>query len=118
MTLYDYIKAHPEIEELPVHDKEYLMESYFYQDILEPQDDWDRAMATIAQKLTVIEEDNYGGYYCAGVTTNLSEVIKKALPKTANLFINNDVDSIMADIENIFSGYVSEQWLTDFAKEV
>lgn len=120
MTLYDYISNYPDPDkdEFAVIDNVYDVETYFYEDILHPQDDWDKAMATIAKKLTVIRElpSTESGYDYDKVIVNLSEVIEKALPYTKELFIDNEIDPIMDDIENILSGCVSERWLMDFAK--
>lgn len=115
MTLYEYLSKHHEIYELPVHDNEYKIEIYFYHD---NKDEWDKAMQTIAKKLKVICEDKE--YYCAGVTVNLSEVIEKNLGNGTfeKLFIRNDTESIMEDIENIFSGHVSEKWMVEFANSL
>ena len=112
MTLYEFILKHQDIDELTVWDKDYDMEIYFYPDCVNPADEWDKAMCEIAKKLTIVTE-NWG----KGVTVNLSDVIERNLNNGAfeNLFIWNDVDSIMADIENVFAGYVSEKWMIDFA---
>ena len=120
MTLYDYISNYPDPDmwEFAVIDNVYDVETYFYDSILHPDDDWDKAMATIAKKLTVIRElpSTESGYDYDKVIVNLSEVIEKALPYTKELFIDNEIDPIMDDIENILSGCVSERWLMDFAK--
>lgn len=110
MTLYEYMKSKEEDSEFTVHDKEYPMESYFCNDV--PEDDFDRGMEIIAKSLDIIETEDYE------VTVNLSDLIKQKLDKIkeANLFINNTLDDIMLDMENILSGYVSEKWMTKFAK--
>ena len=118
MTLYDYIHNYSDKDEFAVIDNVYDVETYFYEDILHPQDDWDKAMAMIAKKLTVIRElpSTKSGYSYDKVIVNLSEVVEKALPYTKELFIINEVDDIMYDMMNILSGCVSERWLMDFAK--
>ena len=114
MTLYDYISIR-QGNEFTVWDKDYDIETYFYKDIIRPTNDWDRAMAKIAHKIEVVDNDYLN------VTTNLSEVIEnnvKGNPMFSELFIENTTEAIMDDIEAIFSGYVSEQWLTDFANSL
>lgn len=108
MKLYDYLKTLEEGTELTVWDTDYDIESYFYND--EPDDDWQTSMLELAKLLDVIEVKK------RGVIVNLSEVIEKKLNelKEANLFRRCTVDSIMNDMENILSGYVSERWLKDF----
>ncbi len=116
MTLLEYIKTRSAGEEIAVHDKNYEMESYFYND--KPEDKWDKAMLKIASVLDVVEiEKRDGFFYVKGVTVNLSELIEKKLDKLkeAELFIKPTVNAIMRDMMNILSGYVSEDWLMDFA---
>lgn len=109
MTLYEYMKS-KECSEFTVYDKEYSMESYFYNDA--PEDDFDRGMEIIAKSLDVIETKDYK------VTVNLFDLIKQKLDKIkeANLFFINTLDDIMLDMENILSGWVSEEWMLKFAK--
>lgn len=113
MTLYEHMQLNENGAEITVHDVDYDIESYFYNDL--PKDKWQEAMLTIAKKLLVVETDDD-----EVVTVNLSEVIGRNLDngKFEKLFIRNDVDHIMDDIEAIFSGYVSEEWLTEFANSL
>lgn len=115
MTLYNYMKRHNGIDELTIWDKEYDIESYWYPDYVNPVDKWDQAMKIISKKLEIIEEK-----YGRGVVVNLSDVIERNINNGVfkNLFIRNNVDSIMYDIQNVFSGYVSEKWMMDFAKSL
>lgn len=108
MKLYDYLITLEEGTELTVWDTEYDIESYFYND--EPDDDWQTSMLELAKLLDVTETKK------CGVIVNLSEVIEKKLDelKEADLFRRCTVDSIMNDMENILSGYVSEEWLNKF----
>ena len=108
MKLYDYLVTLEEGTELTVWDKEYDIESYFYND--EADDDWQTSMLELAKLLDVIEVKEYG------VVVNLSEVIEKKLNelKEADLFIKCNIDSIMNDIQNILAGYVSEEWFKEF----
>ena len=108
MKLYDYLTTLEEGTELTVWDVDYEMESYFYND--EADDDWQTSMLELAKLLDVIEIAKYG------VTINLSEVIENKLNelKEADLFIRCTTNSIMDDMQNILSGYVSEKWFKDF----
>lgn len=111
MTLYEYIKSAPDGEEIAVHDQDYDMENYFYNDGADG-DVWQANMLKLAKLLTVIESDGNR------VTVNLSDLIIKKLDEleTANLFIRCNTNAIMNDIDNILAGYVSEEWLTRFVK--
>lgn len=108
MTLYDYLNLMPEGEELTVWDKDYDMETYFYEG--KPDDAWDKAMSDLSQLLTITEIRS------GGVIVNLSEIIENKLDSLdeTNLFIRCDIDSIMDDIDNILAGYVSESWMQKF----
>lgn len=108
MKLYDYLTTLEEGTELTVWDKEYDIESYFYND--EEDDDWQTSMLELAKLLDVTEVKE------RGVIVNLSDVIENKLNelKEANLFIRCTVDSIMNDMESILSGYVSEEWFKKF----
>lgn len=108
MKLYDYLTTLEEGTELTVWDVDYDMESYFYND--EPYDDWQTSKLELAKLLDVIEIAKYG------VVVNLSEVIENKLNelKEADLFIRCTTNSIMDDMQNILSGYVSEKWFKDF----
>lgn len=117
MTLYEFIEQSQPWEEFDIHDKDYDIETYFYDSILTPEDDWDKAMAKIAKKLEVVEVDctPHDRYK---VTVNLSDVIDKNVKSNdefKELFIINSTDAIMDDIENIFAGHVSEAWIMAFA---
>ena len=108
MKLYDYLVTLEEGTELTVWDEDYDIESYFYND--EPDDDWQTSMLELAKLLDVTEVKK------RGVIINLSEVIGKKINelKEANLFRRRTVDSIMNDMENILSGYASEEWFKKF----
>ena len=108
MKLYEYLDLMPEGEELTVWDKDYDMETYFYGG--KPDDAWDKAMSDLSQLLTITEIRS------GGVIVNLSEIIENKLDSLdeTNLFIRCDIDSIMDDIDNILSGYVSESWMQKF----
>lgn len=118
MTLKDFVCARPEEDEFTVYDKDYDTEVYFYHPDMNEK--WDIAMDEIAGLLTVVdykeatEKDNP----CA--TVDLSGLIERNIDNGVfkDLFIHNDIDAIMDDIMNIFAGYVSEEWLTDFAESL
>ena len=108
MTLYQYLKETEEGTEVAIWDIDYDIESYFYND--EPDDDWQTSMLELTKLLEVTEIKE------CGVVVNLSEVIKNKLNelKEANLFVRCTTNSIMDDMENILSGYVSEEWFKKF----
>lgn len=111
MILSEYLNSCRGGMEVTVFDKDYDIEVYFYAKDADGAmtDKWDDAMLKIATALDVVEINENG------VTVNLSELIESKLDKTENLFIENNIDSIMDDIENIFSGNVSERWMEMFA---
>ena len=108
MTLYEYIEQTSDWE-ITVWDEAYDMECYFYNEH-KSKDRWDKALNELSKLLEVKDIKNNG------VIVNLSEVVEKHLDKFDNLFINNDIDSIMFDIDNIISGYVSEEWMEKFVE--
>lgn len=110
MKLYDYLKTLEEGTELTVWDTDYNIESYFYNDEPDEDNDWQASMLELAKLLDVTEVKK------RGVIINLSEVIGKKINelKEANLFRRCTVDSIMNDMENILSGDVSEEWFKKF----
>lgn len=112
MKLYDYLVVLEEGTELPVWDKEYDMESYFYNDKPDDEldDDWQTSMLELAKLLDVIEVKEYG------VVVNLSEVIEKKLDelKEADLFLRCTTNRIMGSMEGILAGGVSEEWFKKF----
>ena len=114
MTLYEYLRDCKE-DEVDITDQDYDVLIYFYyaDEKEEEADSWNRAMMQIARKLEVVEFGNT-------VTVNLSEVIENNLDNKVfdDLFIHNDVNSIMYDIENILSGNVSEKWMEKFANSL
>ena len=111
MTLYEYLKSRESGVEITVYDKEYDMESYFYND--KPDDDWGKAMEDLAKLVTVtnVDVDNI-------VEVNFSELIEKKLDniKKTGLFIKDDVDAIMGCLHEILSGYASETLLRKFVE--
>ena len=115
MTLYEYLRDYKD-DEVEVADQDYDVLAYFYyaDEREEEADSWNRAMMQIARKLEVVESGD------AEATVNLSEVIENNLDNGVfdDLFIHNDIDSIMDDINSILSGNVSEQWLDSFANSL
>lgn len=110
MKLYDYLKTLEEGTELTVWDTDYDIESYFYNDEPEEDDDWQTSMLELAKLLDVTEIKK------RGVIVNLSEVIEKKTNelKEADLFRKCTTDSIMNSMEGILAGYVSEEWFKKF----
>lgn len=108
MKLYDYLITLEEGTELTVWDKEYDIESYFYND--EADDDWQTSMLELAKLLDVTEVKE------RGVIVDISGIIEKKTKelKEADLFRRCTVDLIMNDMESILSGYVSEEWFKKF----
>lgn len=113
MTLYEYIKSTEEGTEVTVWDEVYDMESYFYNDE-DPEDKWQTAMLNLAKKLDVV--GIHKGIHKHGVEVNLLELIQRNINrlKETDLFRKCTVNSIMNDMENILSGYVSEEWMEEF----
>lgn len=110
MTLYEYMEKLEEGTEVAVVDNDYDVETYFYND-MNYEDEWDKSMIALSKILTiseVIDEEK--------VSVNMSELIEKHIDelKQAGLFIRCTLDEIMYDIEQILSGYVSEEWLKKF----
>lgn len=108
MKLYDYLTTLEEGTELTVWDKEYNIESYFYND--EADDDWQTSMLKLAKLLDVTEIKE------RGAVVDISGIIEKKINelKEADLFRRCTVDLIMNDMESILSGYVSEEWFKKF----
>ena len=107
--LYDYITAQEDGAEITVNDKDYFMESYFYNDD-DMTDSWNNSMIRLS-KLLKVEKVVDGN-----PVVNLSELIENHIDtlKKSNLFIRCNIDDIMGDMENIISGYVSEEWMEKF----
>lgn len=111
MTLYEYLKSRENGAEITVYDKDYDMEAYFYNDV--PDDEWSLAMEDLAKLVTItnIDVDNI-------VEVNFSGLIEQKLDniKKTDLFIKDEVDSIMRCLHEVLSGYVSEKWLRKFVE--
>lgn len=108
MKLYDYLITLEEGIELTVWDKEYDIESYFYND--ESDDEWQTSMLELAKLLDVTEVKE------RGVIVNLSEVIENKINelKEADLFLRCTTNRIMGSMEGILAGGVSEEWFKEF----
>ena len=118
MTLKDFICVRTEEDEFTVYDKDYDTEVYFYHPDMNEK--WDIAMDKIAGLLTVVDYKEATETDNPEVTVDLSALIERNINNGVfkDLFIHNDIDAIMDDIMNIFAGYVSEEWLTDFAESL
>lgn len=112
MTLKEFMDEHPKVDEFTVWDEEYDIEMYFYAYGDDLKDRWETAMVKIAEHLEVVEEDGDDK-----VTVDLCSLIQRNLNNGVfeELFIHNDVDSIMEHIAEIFSGRVSDRWINEFA---
>lgn len=119
MNLLEYLKQH-ENEEVAVFDKDYDMETYFEYSDKDSKDNWNRAMDRIAEHLEVTEEMDenkrvYEEVPC--VIVNMMEVMEQSIETGVmdDLFISKNIGAVMNDMPNILAGYVSEEWLMDFA---
>lgn len=110
MTLCSYMNLVKDEEEITVWDSEYDMETYFYGGTTD--DKWGEEIKKLSKILSVKEINKNG------IVVNLSEVIERSLGKIkkADLFEENDIDSIMSSMESVLSGGVSEHWLEEFVK--
>ena len=110
MTLYEYLKSREDGVEITVYDKEYDMESYFYNDV--PDDEWSLAMEDLSKFLTItkIIKDS--------VEVNFSELIESKMDniKKADLFEECNIDEIMECLDYIIAGNVSEKWMCKFVE--
>lgn len=110
MTLYEYLKSREDGAEITVYDKDYDMESYFYNDV--PDDEWSLAMEDLSKLLTVtkIIKDS--------VEVNFSELIESKMDniKKTDLFEECDIDEIMENLDYIIAGNVSEKWMCKFVE--
>lgn len=111
MTLYEYLKSRESGVEITAYDKEYDMESYFYND--KPDDGWGKAMEDLAKLVTVtnVDVDNIVEVDFSGLIEQKLDSIKKT-----DLFIKDEVDAIMGCLHEVLSGYVSEKWLRKFVE--
>lgn len=110
MTLYEYLKSREDGAEITVYDKEYDMETYFYNDV--PNDEWSLAMEDLSKLLTVtkIIEDS--------IEVNFSELIESKMDniKKSDLFEECNIDEIMECLDYIIAGNVSEKWMCKFVE--
>ncbi len=111
MTLYEYLKSREDGAEITVCDKDYDMESYFYNDV--PDDEWSLAMEDLSKLVFVtnIIEDNIVEVDFSGLIEQKLDSIKKT-----DLFIKDEVNTIMGCLHEVLSGYVSEKWLRKFVE--
>lgn len=109
MTLYEYLILTVENAEVTVWDKDYDIETYFYNDHDE-DNRWQISMLELAKLLRVTK------IWKNGIEVNLADLINRNINnlKESELFIHCDIDSIMNDIERIISGNVSEEWMERF----
>ena len=120
MTLQDLMnETHG--KEITVHDTNYDMEAYFYgRSDWEPEKEWqeeNKAKQTLSSLLDIEDLDIDTDKENITATVNLSGLIERNLDKLEqeDLFINPDINAIMDDMQNILTGYVSEEWFEKFA---
>lgn len=116
MTLYEFVRRHPDIDELTVWDKDYDIEFYMYYDMVKPTNKWDSYMAAFAKKLTVVQEK-----WGSGVVVNLTKVIRKNMRAgTIEHLFGDGVDEeyIICNMPSILAGNVSEAWLGKFVSSL
>ena len=111
MTLHEYIKSRPSGAEVTVLDKEYDMESYFYND--KPEDKWDMAIEDLSKLVSVTQvvRDNV-------VEVDFSGLIEKNLDniKKTGLFFRCTLNHVMGCLPDMISGYISEEWFVKFVE--
>lgn len=107
MKLIEIIECMDKDDEIVVYDKDYDVEVYFNND---SETFWGKYMLEIASILDITD------VLTNGYEINLSDVISSRIEniKEFGLFMDNSVDSIMADIEIIFGGNVSSIWMHKF----
>lgn len=115
MKLYYFLELTS--EEITVFDKDYDTEFYFngFKGFNVPENHmcaWDIALLNLAKYLEVTNISR------KGVEVNLSDLISVHMEKlkSADLFISYDMEDIMADMDRIMSGGVSEEWFTEFTE--
>lgn len=110
MTLYEYLKSREDGAEITVYDKDYDMETYFYNDV--PDDDWNKAIEDLSKLLTVTKIIN------DSVEVNFSELIESKMDniKKVELFDECDIDEIIEYFNYIIAGNVSEKWMCKFVE--
>ena len=106
MTLYELLPKNG--DEVTVWDKDYDMETYF--SYTKDGDDWDKAMMDLAKLLQVVEERS------EGITVDFTGLIEPKVDNLKDLFVDNDIDAIMSELDLILAGNVSEKWLIRFVE--
>lgn len=106
MTLYELLPKNG--DEVTVWDKDYDMETYF--SYTKDGDDWDKAMMDLAKLVQVVEERD------TGVVVDFTGLIEPKVGDLSDLFIDNDIDAIMSELDLILAGNVSEKWLIKFVE--
>lgn len=106
MKLYDILPKNG--DEVTVWDNTYDMETYFC--FTEDGDKWDNAMMDLAKLVEVIEErDN-------GVVVDFTGLIEPKTDALKDLFIDNDIDAIMGELDLVLAGNVGEKWMVKFVE--
>lgn len=116
MTVAEYARnTHREGEEITCVDTVYDVEWYAYVDDETMYDDFDLGCQMIWGNLDVREiVDDSSGV----VMVDMTGAVKKHMDelKKAELFNTYRISDIVLSMNEIFSGYVSENWMMKFAK--
>lgn len=106
MTLFDLLPKNG--DEVTVWDKDYDMETYFRYE--KDGDAWDNAMMDLAKLLEVVETRS------DGVVVDFTGLIEPKVDNLSDLFIDNDIDAIMDELDLILAGNVGEKWFVKFVE--
>ena len=120
MTVAEYAKSINYYgDEITCVDTVYDVEWYAYVEEEdyddEDDDDFFKACKMIWENLEINEVINSS---TPVVVIDMTGIVEKYLDeiKKANLFVRNTVEDIVMSMNEIFSGYVSEDWMMKFAK--
>ena len=116
MTVAEYARnTHREGEEITCVDSIYDTEWYAYVDDETMYDDFDYGCQMIWEHLDIVGiVDNDSGVVMVDMTSVIKEHMDEL--KEAELFKTYRVSDIVPSMNEIFSGYVSENWMMKFAK--
>ena len=116
-TVYEYAKSHDMLgDELEIMDKAYDSMWYAYPEDEEEDDKFEKAVQKLWRYLPIVPPPSYEDVDDETLFVDMSGLIKAKLPelKKANLFCIPKVYNIMEDLNAIFSGYVSGEWMEEF----
>lgn len=115
MTIYQYAEQfHRFGDEIPVADNVYDVLFYAYpeKDGAEDEDLFFRASDKLYKIFEIVDITSDGTVIC-----DLTSMIRLHQPQleAAHLFRDSSVGAIMEDMHAIMAGYVSEDWMDEFA---